>query len=134
VPTTPVVAESDTLRKAAWALLESPCGAVIVSGPLGTVGVITDRDVVLAVALGLDLDRIRAADAMQATPRRVGSKDEPAEVGRIMVELGLRHVAVVEDDGDVHLVSAHEVLHGVLRRDGDARLSSDRAVSGSEGG
>ncbi len=127
MPPTPRVAESDTLRMTARALLESPCGAVIVTGPLGAVGVVTDRDVVLAIALGLDPDSLRAADAMQATPRAVGSGEEPADVGRIMVQLGLRHVAVVEDDGQVHLVSAHEVLHGVLRRDRDARLSSDRA-------
>ena len=128
---TPRVDEADTLRTTARALLESPCGAVIVNGPLGAVGVITDRDVVLSVALGLDLDQVRAADAMQPTPRAVAAGDEPAEVGRIMVQLGIRHVVVVEDDGHVHLASSHEVLHGVLRRDRDARISSGRAVPDS---
>src|SRR5579864_4472618 len=120
---TPRVGSSETLRTVTRALADAPCGAVIVTGPVGPVGVVTDNDVVLAIALGIDPDRIRASDAMQPIPHVVKAEDAPTEVAQVMVRLGLHHVAVLDDESGVHLASSLEVLRA-LRSMQDAGLSS----------
>jgi CBS domain-containing protein len=125
---TPRVGSSESLRRVTRALADAPCGAVIVTGPVGPVGVVTDNDVVLAIALGIDLDRIRAGDAMQPIPPLVRPEDAPTEVAEVMVRFGLHHVAVLHDEGGFHLASSFEVLRA-LRSMQDAGLSSGSAVS-----
>ena len=126
-PASPTIGSSETLRSVARALADTRCGAVIVTGPTGPVGIVTDRDVVLAVGLGFDLDRVRAADALQSTLHVVKTTDEPIEVAELMLRLGLRHVGVADEQGELHLASSFEVLRALWSTK-EAGLSSDGAV------
>ena len=125
---TPRIRSSETLRAVTAALRDAPCGAVIVTVPSGPVGIVTDNDVVLATALGIDVDQVFASHVMRPMPHLVRSTDAPGEVAEIMVRLGVGHVTVVDDRGEIHLASSFDVLRA-LQAVHEAEIASGSALS-----
>lgn len=96
------VGPAHSLREAAAIMAEWGVGAAVVLDPdnVGP-GIITERDLLRAVASGFDLDRESVAD--HVTREAVvgvadGSLHQAAEA---MLRAGFRHLVVVEDGGDV---------------------------------
>jgi CBS domain-containing protein len=78
------------------------------------VGIITERDMVRAIADGLDPQQARAEVVMTADPATVDADEEVAMVAVKMMRLGVRHLPVVNKAGKpVGLVSARNLV-GVL--------------------
>jgi predicted transcriptional regulator len=104
------VDEKLTLRSVAAVLAEARVGVVLVRRPDGTVGVVSERDVVSALADGADADEVWAADIVE-TPVVIAELDEPiVDVAERMVDEDVRHVAVVDRDQIVGVVSTRDVL------------------------
>jgi CBS domain-containing protein len=96
---------------------DSDCVAVMSEGRL--VGIITERDLVRAIADGVDPQEARADVVMTADPATVGADEDVAVVAVKMMRLGIRHLPVVNKAGKpVGLVSARNLV-AILDRSAD---------------
>src|SRR5699024_4889287 len=86
-----------TLRECAQVMAEESIGAVLVRAPHGPAGVLTERDIVAALAEGADADSDRARDFMTADIDGVSELTTIAEAGRRMLSNETRHLAVLRD-------------------------------------
>ncbi len=109
------VEQHDSLRDVTRELAGNDTGALLVSGPIGPVGVISERDIVTAVAFGGDIEREQVRTMMSVDLVTAADTDPIAAVGRLMVDSGVRHVAIRDDHGRITgLVSMRDVLDAVL--------------------
>lgn len=112
----PIEAWPDTTLRDLTALLaENDIGAVLVRGTGGDVaGVISERDVIRALADGADPDVDRASDHMTYEVETVGASAAVADLARTMLAGGIRHVPVADDEGKVlGVLSMRDVLSAV---------------------
>jgi CBS domain-containing protein len=88
---------------------DSDCVAVMSEGRL--VGIITERDLVRAMAEGVDPQQAKADVVMTADPATVEADEDVATVPVKMMRLGVRHLPVVNKAGKpVGLVSARNLV------------------------
>jgi CBS domain-containing protein len=88
---------------------DSDSVAVMDEGRL--VGIITEGDLVRAIADGVDPQQARADVVMSADPATIGADEDVAVVAVKMMRLGLRHLPVVNKEGKpVGLVSARNLV------------------------
>jgi CBS domain-containing protein len=93
---------------------DSDSVAVMSAGRL--VGIITERDLVRAIADGVDPQQAKAGLVMTADPATVADDEDVAVVAVKMVRLGVRHLPVVNKAGKpIGLVSARNLV-GILDR------------------
>ena len=74
------------------------------------VGIVTERDLTAAVADGANPAATRVADYMTPAPVVLGPGSGFAEAARAMLELGVRHLPVVENGRLVAVLSMRDVL------------------------
>jgi CBS domain-containing protein len=100
------VEPSDTIGEAAEKMHAANVGAVVVvEDMVRIVGIVTERDLVRAVA-----QRVRAAEArvrqwMTVDPVTIGPDTTIEEAARIMFDHNFRHLPVVEDGRALGIVS-----------------------------
>jgi len=99
-----------TLRTCAKVMADEAIGAVLVRGPHGPVGVLSERDIVGALAEGANADRERARDYMTPDVDFVPELTTIADAGREMIRNEIRHLAVTRDGATVGLISSRDVL------------------------
>ena len=110
--------ESDvSVREIARELYECEIGVVLVDNPGGATGLVSERDVVAAVADGDDLDERQALDIMTADLVTAAPDDTIAAVGELMRDAGVRHVPVAVHGTVVGVVSIRDVLAVLLPQD-----------------
>jgi CBS domain-containing protein len=99
-----------TLEQAAQAMVERNVGAAVVQNQGTVVGIVTERDVMRAVARGLvpwntSVDQIMTKDPLVASPEM-----DTHEAIAVMLDHRFRHLPVVEDGRLVGIVSARHLL------------------------
>lgn len=112
----------DTLRHVATTLTEESIGAAVVRNPhpgLAWCGIVSERDVVEAVAGGLHPDHTRAVDVMTADVAFARSDEPLLEVTMRMLANEIRHLPIVEDEVVVGMISARDALQALAREVGD---------------
>ena len=113
------VDEHTTLRSIAALLTDARIGAVIVRRDDGSAGIVSERDIVRSLAGGAHPDEVSAAQVM-STPLLTAAVDE--RIGDVAVRMAtedVRHIALVDRDAIVGVVSARDLL----------RILADEVVS-----
>ncbi len=94
---------------------DADSAAVMSEGRL--LGIITERDLVRAIADGVNPQQANADVIMSADPATVTGDEEVAVVAVKMMTLGIRHLPVVDQQGKaVGLISARDLV-ALLERD-----------------
>jgi CBS domain-containing protein len=76
------------------------CGSAAVMSHNRLLGIITERDLVQAIADGIDPRETTAALTMSPDPMTVRPGDDVAVVAMRMIALGIRHLPVMDANGD----------------------------------
>jgi signal-transduction protein with cAMP-binding, CBS, and nucleotidyltransferase domain len=108
------VHKDDRLRSVAETLTEESIGAAVVQGTHPPC-IVSERDLVAALAEGLDPDRSDVADVMTADVAYAAPSESVLTVGLRMLDNEIRHLPIVDDDEVVGMVSARDVLAVLVR-------------------
>lgn len=102
------VAPADTLLEAARAMHERRVGAVVVLDAGRLVGILTERDVLRAVATGKVDGAV--SESMTHAPDTVERGETTGHAASLMIHGGFRHLPVVEGDAVVGIVSIRDLM------------------------
>lgn len=106
---------SATLREAAGVLRSKSIGALVVQGEHGLAGVLTERDVVAAIARRVNLDTARVQHHLSWPIMSVRPEDTVLDVALQMLDAGTRHLPVLDDLGRPQgMVSLRDLLRPLL--------------------
>jgi CBS domain-containing protein len=88
-------------------------GAVLVFDEGAICGILTERDVLRAVADGID-DATLVRDRMTANPETLDADDTTEHAAVLMIHGGFRHLPVVEQGEVVGVLSIRDLMRVVL--------------------
>jgi CBS domain-containing protein len=108
-----VDASDDSLSEAARKMWSQQTGSLLVMDEDSLVGILTERDILKAVAIGARLDDVRISEVMSKDVTTVGPGTSLREAAKLMAELWIRHLPVV-DGGRVVGVLSQRDLAGML--------------------
>lgn len=111
---------SVTLRRAAEVMAEELVGLLVVTGPDRVLGVLSERDLVQALADGADPDGDRVTDVMSYRPVTMDGHGTVLDAAGTMVSGSIRHLLVRVDD-EVRVVSMRDVVQALLGALADER-------------
>lgn len=102
---------SATLRAAASAMSNKEVGSVAVVVDDALEGILTERDILNAVAIGVDCDEDQISSHMTFLPDTFGPELSVEDAADWMLATGYRHLPIVEVSGRVvGMVSIKDVL------------------------
>jgi CBS domain-containing protein len=112
----PVMVPPQTALRAVTAIMaRHGIGAVLIGTPDRPLGIISERDVVNALAGGADPDEMRAGEAMSNDLVALRPTDAVYDAAVDMLDLGIRHVAVLDEHGHVvGMVSVRDLLRPLV--------------------
>lgn len=102
------VGPETTVVEAARRMHERRVGAVVVLDRERLVGILTERDVLRAVATG-DVDG-PVSSAMTRAPETVEPAESAGHAAALMIHGGFRHLPVVDDDTVVGMISIRDLV------------------------
>ena len=106
-----VVAPEDTLGEVAERMTGDNVGAVIVKDYGRMIGILTERDLLQAMAARVHSSEARVRQWMTADPITASADADAEEAAQIMLEQGFRHLPVVDEAGSVTgIVSLRRVV------------------------
>ncbi len=103
-------AADDNLEQTAARLEDKDISALVIMDGDRLGGIITERDIVRAVADRRDLADATAGEYMTSTPATVELDTPLADVARTMLAYGIRHLPVVVAGEVLGMVSARDLL------------------------
>ncbi len=108
-----IVEPGETITGVAQRMVERNLGAVLVfdRGRLG--GIMTERDLMRAVAQGLPGDAL-VSQYMTRNPETIAPDDTTQHAAVLMIHGGFRHLPVVEQDDVVGILSIRDLMRVVL--------------------
>jgi CBS domain-containing protein len=107
------VEANTSIIEVAERMVDRNVGAVLVLDDGRLTGILTERDVLRAVARGLR-DDTRVADCMTAHPETIGPDETTEHAVVLMLHGGFRHLPVVEGDSLVGVISIRDLAPLVL--------------------
>ena len=107
------VASDSTLAEAAGAMRARGVGAVLVLEQGSLDGILTERDILKAVATG-SVEGARVADWMTRHPDTIESSDTTQHAAALMIHGGFRHLPVVDDGAVVGILSIRDLMRVAL--------------------
>ena len=107
------VAPGDPIGEVAQRMVERDVGAVIVLEGTALAGILTERDVLRAVAAGIQEDTV-VSDWMTRDPETMAPEDTTQHAAVLMIHGGFRHLPLVEGDDVVGMLSIRDLMRIVL--------------------
>ena len=104
---------SQSITEVAKRMVAKDVGAVLVFDDDGLCGILTERDVLRAVADGID-DSTLVRDRMTASPETLDADDTTEHAAVLMIHGGFRHLPVVEQGEVVGVLSIRDLMRVVL--------------------
>lgn len=106
-----------TLAEAAKRLTQRGVGAAVVATEDGHPGIITERDLLGAVASGQDLETELVGDHMTSEPVCASESWDVAEAAKTMVEGRFRHLIVLDDERQViGMLSIRDLVEALIEQ------------------
>ncbi|HEC10282.1 MAG TPA: CBS domain-containing protein [Acidimicrobiales bacterium] len=111
-----LTAESDsTVRELATFMTDHDCGILLIDQGERDPAVVSERDLIRAMALGSELDKVWASDIMTPDVLTVAADTPIAEAAAMMQAANIRHLVVEDgDSGRLGVVSIRDVLGPLL--------------------
>jgi CBS domain-containing protein len=106
------VAPEDTLGEVAERMTRENVGAVIVKDYGRLIGILTERDMLHAMAARVHTSDARVRQWMTADPITVSVGTELDDAAKIMLDNGFRHLPVIDGETVLGVVSLRRVLGG----------------------
>lgn len=103
------VAPEDTLGEVARKMVDKNMGAVIVKDYGRLVGILTERDMLKAMAARVHTSEARVRQWMTPNPITITAETALEEASQIMLDNGFRHLPVMEGTAVVGYVSMRRV-------------------------
>ena len=103
------VEPADTIGEAAEKMIAAGVGAVVVSDFGNIIGILTERDILRAVAHRTHSAEARVRQWMTAEVVTVASSMDSDEAAKLMLERNFRHLPVVDDGRSVGIVSLRDL-------------------------
>lgn len=107
------VSPGDSLSEVAQRMVDRDVGAVLVMDGSELSGILTERDVLRAVAAGIE-DKTVVADFMTRDPETMEADDTMQHAAVLMIHGGFRHLPVVEGSDVVGMLSIRDLMRVVL--------------------
>ncbi|MFO7573360.1 MAG: CBS domain-containing protein [Gaiellaceae bacterium] len=111
-PTFITVAPEDTLGEVAERMTTQNVGAVIVKDHGRLIGILTERDMLRAMAARVHTSEARTRQWMTADPITAAPDMPCDEAAQVMLDHGFRHLPVVNGSEVLGIVSLRRVLGG----------------------
>jgi CBS domain-containing protein len=108
------VAPEDTIGEAAQLMADANVGSSVVLEHGRLIGILTERDLLRAMAQRVHPSEARVREWMTAEPVAVSESTSADEAARLMVENGFRHLPIVEGDRTLGVVSLRDVMRHSL--------------------
>ena len=109
-----VCGPATTLVEAAQAMTAAGHGSLGVVEGSRLVGLVTERDIVRAVASGIDPDTTTVSAVMSAEPDVFSPENDVWEAAEWLAEAGYRHLPVIEDGRLLGIVSVRDLLVAIV--------------------
>src|SRR3712207_3103176 len=100
---------ADAMTQVAQRMVERDLGAVLVLDGGRLVGIMTERDIMRAVARGLHADAL-VGDYMSRDPETIEPDDTTQHAAVLMIHGGFRHLPVVERGNVVGILSIRDLM------------------------
>ena len=123
-PTFITVAPEDTLGEVAERMSAQNVGAVVVKDFGRLIGVLTERDMLRAMAARVHTSDARVRQWMTENPITAPPSMTFDEASEIMLEKGFRHLPVVDGESILGIVSLRRIMGG--RRPSDRLVTTSR--------
>jgi CBS domain-containing protein len=107
------VGPAHTLAQAAKLMNGKRVGSAIVLTEEAP-GILSERDVLRAVAEGVDLASVTVADYMTWNAIVATSEWDTLEAARTMLERGFRHLVVIDGEHEVGILSIRDLMAGIV--------------------
>jgi CBS domain-containing protein len=107
------VAPEERLGAVAQRMCDRDVGAALVTDSSGLAGILTERDVLRAVAAGVQ-DDSTVADWMTRDPETMGPDEPTLHAAVLMIHGGFRHLPLVDGDEVVGMLSIRDLMRIVL--------------------
>ncbi len=109
-PTFITVAPEDTLGEVAERMSAKNVGAVVVKDFGRLIGILTERDMLRAMAARVHTSDARVRQWMTADPITAGPETTFEEAQQTMVDKGFRHLPVVDGEQILGIVSLRRIM------------------------
>jgi CBS domain-containing protein len=104
------VAPEDTLGETATKMVDRGVGSVVVSDFGRLIGILTERDMLRAMADRTHPSQARVREWMTTEPVTANESMTVADAAQVMLEHNFRHLPVVEGERAVGIVSIRDVV------------------------
>ena len=122
-----VIGPEATLGDAAEALEGDDVGSLGVVADRELVGIITERDLVRALASGADVEEEYVSDWMADAPDTFSPEVDVKEAAAWLLEVGYRHMPVMDEGELLGIVSIRDIMWAIISGDGPSEAETDAA-------